>query len=1059
MRNVMDIFKQDVRNMRRVPLVAVLLVGLAILPSLYAWFNLSASWDPYGNTGGVSVAVVNEDKGVTVDGETVNIGSELEASLRDNEQLGWTIVENGEARKGVEQGDYYAAVKIPEDFSETLLSVLDGEPVQSTVHYVVNEKVNAIAPKMTDSGASTITREINEQFSKETSSLMFEAFDELGIQLEEELPTFRRIRDVVMDLESQMPKALSFGDTLIQVDEDWDRLDGYVDEILAFEEQFPVIEAYAEQVIVLDERLDEADVAADIVLTLEGRLPEIEAAIDDFTRMTEEIPAWSDEFEDILDRGEALPEVGEDLQAELRRMQSELPAYEKRLDEWQEELAALSDAAGDTQETLIGETKALYSELDQLKETLEGVGDHEAWDEAADAVQDVNRELSTYDARLASLEETIVTVLTYTSSIDLEGWQREIASLRSDIESVQDELSNQADAIRAGSLSEEALEGLVSSLDPLLSSVGDWSDVLESEEELIERLIQEAATVIAGEIASLEEELVEDVMKGFVTGLDAFMTDVDKTLSALLRELDETDPEEFDEAFAERIETFSDRLTPAVAILEEAESVLEALMVFDPEGELEDGLGEIRSVRTSIAALTDELTALEERLSADAYPGEEAVLALIRAIDGAKEDVAKANDWLSDEAPAVLDGIEHEIEETLDAMRTRIGQADDLLRDLDEGAERMLMHYREGLDTARGAVGPLSDAEDQLKALADELNRLYPEVERQITRMAGFADEDLPRIQRQVAALSERIRTDLPEWQSSYEELADWLDAEWDEIGTSVATLADFARDDLRLMEEQVREVSESVREIEEDERIQEVIDILRNDLAEEEAFFASPVVLSEEQLFPIPNYGSANVPFYTPLALWVGALLLSNLVTTNLHEKDRKAHYSLRDIYFGRGILFMIVAVMQGLIVSFGNLFFLGVYAAHPGWMVVFSVIIAVVFMTIVYTLASILGNIGKALAIVFLVLQLSGGGGTFPIEVTPPFFQAIHPYLPFTYAINLLREAVGGMLMPNVLTNLMMLGFFWLLAMVVGMLLKPLLAKRIEETYNKSKSSRLVE
>ncbi|MSE24834.1 YhgE/Pip domain-containing protein, partial [Lactobacillus curvatus] len=80
-------------------------------------------------------------------------------------------------------------------------------------------------------------------------------------------------------------------------------------------------------------------------------------------------------------------------------------------------------------------------------------------------------------------------------------------------------------------------------------------------------------------------------------------------------------------------------------------------------------------------------------------------------------------------------------------------------------------------------------------------------------------------------------------------------------------------------------------------------------------------------------------------------------------------------------------------------------------------------VFISIVYTLVSLFGNVGKALAMVMMVLQIAGGGGTFPIQVTPKFFQAIHPFLPFTYAVDALREAVGGVVPEILIYNLMFL------------------------------------
>ncbi len=171
------------------------------------------------------------------------------------------------------------------------------------------------------------------------------------------------------------------------------------------------------------------------------------------------------------------------------------------------------------------------------------------------------------------------------------------------------------------------------------------------------------------------------------------------------------------------------------------------------------------------------------------------------------------------------------------------------------------------------------------------------------------------------------------------------------------------------------------------------------------------------------------------------------------------RKEYTLRHVYFGKLIIFLIIGILQSLIVSVGNLLLLGVYTKHPVFFVVFSMLISIVLMTIVYTLVSIFGNIGKGLAIILLVLQLSSSGGTFPIDVTPPFFQAIHPFLPFTYAINLLREAVAGAIPVLVVKYISILLIFMVLALLVGALLKPLLAERIEAAYEKTKASRMLE
>ena len=132
-------------------------IGVAIIPALYAWFNILANWDPYGNTGTIAVAVANEDAGADVPGQShIDIGQEVTDGLKENHQLGWTFVDKDEALAGVDSGAYYAAIVIPKDFSADLASVLSGTLEKPKLEYYVNEKLNAVAPKVTDSGATTV---------------------------------------------------------------------------------------------------------------------------------------------------------------------------------------------------------------------------------------------------------------------------------------------------------------------------------------------------------------------------------------------------------------------------------------------------------------------------------------------------------------------------------------------------------------------------------------------------------------------------------------------------------------------------------------------------------------------------------------------------------------------------------------------------------------------------------------------------------------------------------------------------------------------------------------
>lgn len=167
---------------------------------------------------------------------------------------------------------------------------------------------------------------------------------------------------------------------------------------------------------------------------------------------------------------------------------------------------------------------------------------------------------------------------------------------------------------------------------------------------------------------------------------------------------------------------------------------------------------------------------------------------------------------------------------------------------------------------------------------------------------------------------------------------------------------------------------------------------------------------------------------------------------------------YRSRHVYFGRYLTLGTLAVLQSLCVTLGDIYILGTYVSRPGWFVLFGMLLSAVFMLIVYTLVSVFGNVGKAFAIVMLVLQLGGAGGTFPIQMAPPFFQKIHPYLPFTYAISMMREAVGGILWDIVRRCLAFMAAYAAAALVLGLALKRPINRLLAGSTRKAKESRLL-
>ncbi|MFD0049601.1 YhgE/Pip family protein [Actinomycetes bacterium NPDC127524] len=256
-------------------------------------------------------------------------------------------------------------------------------------------------------------------------------------------------------------------------------------------------------------------------------------------------------------------------------------------------------------------------------------------------------------------------------------------------------------------------------------------------------------------------------------------------------------------------------------------------------------------------------------------------------------------------------------------------------------------------------------------------------------------------------------------------------------------------------IEQNVRNMANRIREFEKKNDVNQIIGLLINDVKKESDFFAQPVLLKEHKMFPIPNYGSAMTPFYTTLSLWVGGLLLVSIMAVDAEVPGVKQY----QLYLGRFMTFWMLGLGQSLIVTTGDILFLHVYASDPWLFILSGMIISTVFVLIVYTLVSLFGNIGKALSVILLVLQISGSGGTFPIQVTPVFFQKINPFLPFTYAIGLMREAVGGSVWSTVFMDYAILILIFFMFAAAGALLKKPLQKLGQSFKRKLKKSRMIE
>ncbi|HEY4600029.1 MAG TPA: YhgE/Pip domain-containing protein [Cerasibacillus sp.] len=754
MKNSWHIFTEDWRNIITNWVVAVVIGGLIILPSLYAWFNIKASWDPYSQTDQIPVGVVNEDIGATIRGNDLDVGGELIDTLKENKSFEWHFLKREEALDDLEYGDLYAVIIIPKDLSEKLGSVVSDHPEKAHIDYYVNEKINAIAPKITGKGASVIAENISSQFVSTVNGVIFDIFNEIGLELEKDLPNINQFEEYVFMLEEKMP---------------------------SIKEQ-------------LDQTYTDAEQAEKMLQKAEGALPEVERV-----------------------------------------------------------------------------TKESLQKVNNAKTTLQTVEEH--WHTLApiikDTVHDVQKEMNQLEDYFTKVED---------QPIDLN-------KVKEKMQHVDQQFS---DGIKK-------LDNLIHTLE----TKGQSEQHLRKQHQSLE-----------------------------------------KDLTALKEQLDHESQD-----------------TKTI------EQVIDLLQTTDHQ---------------STQQITEDLKKFKGHL------------------EQIQVNVNQLNDVIKTEKPRV--------EETLRTIRQLTKQANQHLdKFLNEFAEKVEPKVNQVLKQAHQTL-------DKALTIIQDVQTALPEVK----QMIGKVDKEL-------------------------KEGKDGLNQ---------------AINRFPVINNKVKELANRLRKINEEADLAEIINLLQNDPEAEQSFFAEPVVLHENKVFPIENYGTGMTPFYTVLAIWVGGLLLISVVTT---EGNRLDSYTFREAYFGRLYTFLSISLLQTLIVTVGDLYPIGVHAVNPVWFVVFGLYTSLIFMTIIYTLVSVLGDIGKAVAIVMLVLQIAGSGGTYPVVLLPEFFQKIHPFLPFTYAVGLMREAIGGIVWERVIHDILFLTLFAILALILGAFLKEPINKHSRELKNKSQESGL--
>ena len=712
MKQIIEIFKSDIKEVFRKVNTWIIIIGLIFLPSMYAWPNILSSWDPYSHTNNIKVAVISEDEGATVEGKNVNLGESLITNLKGNKNLDWQFVSSKQqAENGVKIGDFYASIVIPKSFSSDITSITRGELKKATIEYTVNEKINAISPKITNSGASALANTIGKNFVEVANGVIFEKLHEAGVKFEENLPAIEQVKEKINHLN---------------------------DNFTNYENS-------------LNELIGKVDRGYNVLNTIQGTLPEI-------------------------------------------------------------------DRAATNSIMLANKTNVTIKNVENFNEIM---------------LKNINTQLD--------------------KVIEISG-----------------EVVKVAELIQKKPTNPEETKAKMKALDSRF------------------------------EAAEKRLDIAKDIFE-FLNSLS------DQNL-------------------------FQKQLTKI--------------------NTMESDITKLRSLNKKIYSNIDNYDAISTKVKAD-------FLTISKRVNYNSIDFKKK---LNTEVAPLIKRV--------------LTNADTKIRNVSS----VISRAQAQIPTINAKI---SEAEVKIQTVQGKLLKLQgemPEIKEKVQKLTGIVNK------------------------------ADG------EIDTNA------------------------------------LFNLLKVDYKQQAEFFANPVQLKENQLYHIKNYGSAMTPFYTVLSMWVGALLMSSLLTTKVEDEENK--YKPYQKYFGRGLLFMIISLLQTLIITLGDMYLLGTQANSPYRFVIYALLISLLFSAIIYTTVCLLGNVGKAVCIILLVLQIGSSGGTFPIQMTSRFFQILYPKVPFTYSIGLLREAVGGVYIPAVNRDMKILLTYLVITLVGGAILVSLKARSAKLSRERERS-----
>lgn len=887
LKNTWTLYRLDWRRIFKNPIAIFLMAALVIIPSLYAWFNIKALWDPYSNTGELPIAVYSADAGAKFQDKDVEIGKEVVKNLHENKQLGWRFVDSKkQVVDGVRSGKYYAGIYLPKEFSKDLLSFTSGDIKKPKIEYYLNQKINAIAPKITDKGAGSIQQEISQEFIKTASSTLLKVFNEIGYDIDANLVSINKVKNLILTTNDNLGEIDKYTQEVVAVQGKMPELKEKLAKANEFEKYLPQVDEMGQKLITLNQKMPEIKKQASVILTLQQKIPEIQQAGNQLAQVDSDFASIEKTMNDGINEAKQGLNV-------IHQVQTVLPDIQKLGSQ-------ANDLAGTTKDGAEKLKAAVPSISSSVQVTLQSIG------QVAETTE--------------SLAGSIETAL-------------------EDNQLSQDEKDNLGKLINSFIQGNQDQQAAIDSLSEMVQNMKDLAD--KNGDTDASKKLSNILTMLASAKQALSNlndrlnDLNNAIQSGNIDQVKSFLAQVRQAAENIANVVNGINAEQVGQTVSTILDKLINTITTAQGVLNQAQQIDFAALLNSTEGTVSNAITFLEKYQKQMPAIGQE--------------------------------VHDANTLLNGHMNEIVNGI------------------------------------NTGVDLYNNE---LPVVEQKLGLAANFMQNDWPGVKQDLTGGLKVANDKLPEVEQALNLATDLIKNDYPTLRSGIQKAAK-------AIGEGDQTI-DFGQ----------------------------VLKLLKLDAQKESDFFTTPVELQTNTMYPIANNGSASTPFYTALCLWVGAVLFSSVTTTEfvLDKKDR-GKYTKREQFGARMLTYLTVSVGQALIVTLGNMFLLGVYVKNPVYSVLFAVLVALAFMMIVYALVALFGTVGKGIAIIILVLSISGGGGNYPIQVSGKFFQAVNPWLPFTHAVNLLRESAGGIYWPNASQDIIIMIVLFIVFGILGTWAYPLL------------------